>query len=771
MDASVLESSAGENAPDELVPLPSREPYLVLSREDVLERIRADITAVAETLYITETEAEMLLRNGQWDVPRLFSRWFADPSACRRDAGVYLSVDPLCHVPGVGCVHDLRAAMGIADPAPTAPSSRAPSHQSPCNHSSGAPCVSRFSACYPRVLPQPDPEALAALTAAVPAAPHGDLVPLPAGWPAPAAAPGTQWSLPAVDLRDLESGRPLARLPALHVQCSSAYCDAVPVAAAAALGCGHWFCHDCWRGFLGNEVSAHGRQALGATCMAFCCTRNHAHGAGCKCAALVPLAFLTRFTDGGADYGIDAGADAALVPPSLQSQLSLALAPGGGGGEVAAPLLWWAVDAYVDANTFARWCAHPRCSSEPSQGLPYALLDLTQGALGFTAVACRCGHLQCFRCGEAPHVPAPCDLVSRWQAFSDNSTELWLAAKTKPCPSCKVPIEKNRACNHMTCAMCATQFCWLCSGLWKHHGSSTGGYFACKAYSKQVAAGALSEAERQTRHKNVIMHKYNYYNARFTQHRDGAAFTVELLADLRAALARGSGFMLRRVLDRAASWRSRGAAPGVAPIHVDNICSRTTLLAHRARVPRSAQGAALDGADVDRWNDTAAGAEACRAQFRFLESALEELVECRRLLQYSFVVSFYMRTAGAEDGGRNKKQLFEMQQELLVEPVEHLQNLVEDARADLAKVVSKRKELQSLVRSMQTLKAFIVAQVAQGAFEDALLFEADAEYSQDKWTCSCGQENEMSRIAAKDRCSRCDNCRIHDEPDCRACAS
>ena len=39
----------------------------------------------------------------------------------------------------------------------------------------------------------------------------------------------------------------------------------------------------------------------------------------------------------------------------------------------------------------------------------------------------------------------------------------WLEKKTKRCPKCSEPIEKNAGCNHMTCR-CGHQFCWLCLG-------------------------------------------------------------------------------------------------------------------------------------------------------------------------------------------------------------------------------------------------------------------------------------------------------------------
>eukprot|EP00466_Bigelowiella_natans_P018760 jgi/Bigna1/91582/estExt_fgenesh1_pg.C_1070049 len=38
----------------------------------------------------------------------------------------------------------------------------------------------------------------------------------------------------------------------------------------------------------------------------------------------------------------------------------------------------------------------------------------------------------------------------------------WKAGNTKKCPKCGVPTEKNEGCNHMTCYVCKTGWCWLC---------------------------------------------------------------------------------------------------------------------------------------------------------------------------------------------------------------------------------------------------------------------------------------------------------------------
>ena len=100
---------------------------------------------------------------------------------------------------------------------------------------------------------------------------------------------------------------------------------------------------------------------------------------------------------------------------------------------------------------------------------------------------CKCGTIVCLKCKGSGHEPLNCKMYNEWD---DNLSEVldtlnnnWKKKNTKTCPACKTDIEKNQGCMHMTCAKCRFEFCWLCLGDWKKHGSGTGGYYKCNLYT------------------------------------------------------------------------------------------------------------------------------------------------------------------------------------------------------------------------------------------------------------------------------------------------
>jgi predicted RNA-binding Zn-ribbon protein involved in translation (DUF1610 family) len=51
----------------------------------------------------------------------------------------------------------------------------------------------------------------------------------------------------------------------------------------------------------------------------------------------------------------------------------------------------------------------------------------------------------------------------------DHSSEEVVQKISKPCPSCRIPIEKKGGCLHMKCPECGFDFCWRCSLGWSEH--------------------------------------------------------------------------------------------------------------------------------------------------------------------------------------------------------------------------------------------------------------------------------------------------------------
>ena len=72
-------------------------------------------------------------------------------------------------------------------------------------------------------------------------------------------------------------------------------------------------------------------------------------------------------------------------------------------------------------------------------------------------VQCELGHKYCYICLKPWHGNQPCD------EQLDKDFQLWKEGKViKQCPCCKLYTEKNKGCNHLTCAEC--KYMWLCLG-------------------------------------------------------------------------------------------------------------------------------------------------------------------------------------------------------------------------------------------------------------------------------------------------------------------
>ena len=79
------------------------------------------------------------------------------------------------------------------------------------------------------------------------------------------------------------------------------------------------------------------------------------------------------------------------------------------------------------------------------------------------------------------------------------------------CPKCNICIEKNGGCNHMQCSKCKHDFCWMCLGDWKTHGSD---YYECSRYKENPD---IVNQSQQAQAREALK-KYLFYFERWENH-------------------------------------------------------------------------------------------------------------------------------------------------------------------------------------------------------------------------------------------------------------
>eukprot|EP01103_Thecamoeba_quadrilineata_P011390 TRINITY_DN2706_c0_g3_i1.p1 TRINITY_DN2706_c0_g3~~TRINITY_DN2706_c0_g3_i1.p1 ORF type:complete len:645 (+),score=95.44 TRINITY_DN2706_c0_g3_i1:143-2077(+) len=166
------------------------------------------------------------------------------------------------------------------------------------------------------------------------------------------------------------------------------------------------------------------------------------------------------------------------------------------------------VQAFVDNNPLVKWC--------PSAGCKNAVLLHEVSTEKNEVVQCLCGHTFCFHCLLEDHVPISCKMLKDWKNISagenDKLNDAFISTVTRPCPSCKSPIEKNHGCNHITCSKCRYHFCWQC--MQKFGSGLKGGN---DGYTSHICNGHY-EDDTQVQLKLGEFERFNFYNTRYLNH-------------------------------------------------------------------------------------------------------------------------------------------------------------------------------------------------------------------------------------------------------------
>eukprot|EP01120_Amphizonella_sp_Union-15-10_P011882 TRINITY_DN5167_c0_g3_i3.p1 TRINITY_DN5167_c0_g3~~TRINITY_DN5167_c0_g3_i3.p1 ORF type:complete len:611 (+),score=128.13 TRINITY_DN5167_c0_g3_i3:43-1875(+) len=172
-------------------------------------------------------------------------------------------------------------------------------------------------------------------------------------------------------------------------------------------------------------------------------------------------------------------------------------------------------ESYVEDNRQVTWCPAPNCGHAINA-------DMVSGLV----VTCKCGFRFCFTCHHEAHAPSTCGQVKEWIAKGqdDSETVHWIGANTKHCPRCKVPVEKNGGCNHMTCRQCNYEWCWLCIRPWKGHND----YYSCNRFEKNQKKKEkkkkkgkklkLLKEEEERQKQKLQLERYLHYYERFVNH-------------------------------------------------------------------------------------------------------------------------------------------------------------------------------------------------------------------------------------------------------------
>ncbi|XP_050098346.1 potential E3 ubiquitin-protein ligase ariadne-2 isoform X2 [Anopheles aquasalis] len=176
---------------------------------------------------------------------------------------------------------------------------------------------------------------------------------------------------------------------------------------------------------------------------------------------------------------------------------------------------------YVKSHPELRFCPGPNCQ----------IIIRSQDISPKKATCKVCKTSFCFRCGTDYHAPTDCQIIRKWltKCADDSETANYISAHTKDCPKCHICIEKNGGCNHMQCFNCKHDFCWMCLGDWKAHGSE---YYECSRYKENpnIAHESVHAQAREA------LKKYLHYYERWENHSKSLQLEQQTLDRMKARI-------------------------------------------------------------------------------------------------------------------------------------------------------------------------------------------------------------------------------------------
>lgn len=198
--------------------------------------------------------------------------------------------------------------------------------------------------------------------------------------------------------------------------CSICFESMLDASATALQTCGHWFCDRCWNEHL--QSTANGGSGR-ITCPEY------------KCASAVDYSVLLTTSN------------IELVERVFRRKQNLD----------------------IDIAPDSKWCPNKDCGRA---------IKCENGIGRSPNTTCDCGTEMCFDCLRDAHWPLSCDqyvaylITLRKNGHETLDENLITFVQGKPCPNCKLFVQKNGGCFYMTC-VCGSTFCWGCGQAYPNH--------------------------------------------------------------------------------------------------------------------------------------------------------------------------------------------------------------------------------------------------------------------------------------------------------------
>lgn len=172
-----------------------------------------------------------------------------------------------------------------------------------------------------------------------------------------------------------------------------------------------------------------------------------------------------------------------------------------------------------------RHCPHKNCiyiawnQNGASQSLTNVLGSSKSLVKQCNAVECLCTRTFCFNCGlPFDHLALSCEIANRWLQLvaKDELDSIYLKQNSKKCPNCASDTERDGGCNHIRCAVCHHEYCWMCMESWAGHELSP---YNCIRYRPEPSGNATAKSSKNSKRRAKKQDsRLVFYGGRFINH-------------------------------------------------------------------------------------------------------------------------------------------------------------------------------------------------------------------------------------------------------------